>query len=426
MNTDKRSLYMNLSEKPGIYVFKNGHGSVIYIGKAKVLKKRVQSYFSKSSNDWKVNALVNEIASVETIQTTSEHEALLLEAQLISKYKPKYNVLLKSGQPFLYILFTQDEIPRMVLVRNKKIKGTYFGPFLQKSHARGAYNYLLRTFALEWCNSKVEQGCLRYHLGLCVGSCRPSFDLEGYRFRLQLAQQLLKGKFNESLTDIKERIAYCNKHLLFEQSKNLTRYLHDLETIFNTLKTKFSATRYDEEIALVTTPVVAPKEPNYELADEFQQLLKTEHPIRSIDCFDVSHFQSSYLVGSCIRFVDGLPDKNNFRRFKIKTLSQQNDYAALQEIVSRRYAHDPLPDLIIIDGGKGQLSAAKMVLPPSATVISLAKREERLFIDTASEGIVLDIHSPIGKLCIALRDYAHHFAISYHRLVRKKSLKETL
>lgn len=156
---------------------------------------------------------------------------------------------------------------------------------------------------------------------------------------------------------------------------------------------------------------------------ELQKLLKLDQLPYTIDCFDISHFQSNELVGSCVRFTHGLPDKNNFRRFKIKTLTTQNDYAALQEIVARRYK-DPrdIPDLVVIDGGKGQLSAVQQIIP-TASCIALAKREERIFgTMIPHDGIVLDPHSEHGKLLIALRDYAHHFAINYHRLRRIKKL----
>ena len=156
------------------------------------------------------------------------------------------------------------------------------------------------------------------------------------------------------------------------------------------------------------------------LAATVQAFFGAPHPIHTIDCFDISHFQSHYIVGACIRFTDGKPDKNKFRRFKINSLDQQNDYAALQEIVARRYKDDTiLPDLVLIDGGKGQLSAAKAIIP-HALCASLAKREETIFSDQYPHGIVLDLHTEVGKLLIALRDYAHHFAISYHRLRRHK------
>jgi len=157
------------------------------------------------------------------------------------------------------------------------------------------------------------------------------------------------------------------------------------------------------------------------LSAALQHFLGTSKSIRTIDCFDVSHFQGKDIVGSCVRFKDGGPDKNRFRRFKIRTLEEQDDYAALREIVSRRYKNpDDLPDLILIDGGKGQLNTVRPLIPDDVLCVSLSKREERLHSTQNPEGIPLDVHTDVGKTLIALRDYAHHFAISYHRLRRRK------
>ncbi|MDR3549964.1 MAG: GIY-YIG nuclease family protein [Candidatus Babeliales bacterium] len=412
---------------PGIYLFKDAADNVIYIGKAKSIKTRVASYFAKHNKDWKVAALISEYADVDYILTNSETEALLLEAQLISKHKPKFNVLLKSGQPFLYILFT-DKLPTTIeIVRNKKEKGTYFGPFLQKTAARTAYHYLIRTFKLFWCNKSIENGCLDYHLGRCSGTCMSSFDTTEYNFRAQLAIDALKNNPTTFLKKIKEKIKEYNQNLEFEKSKHLNEYLVNMDIVFHTLKVKFSETKYENEIFAATTPV-KPLEKNYdEISHEMQQLLKLDKPPMRIDCFDISHFQSSYIVGSCVRFALGKPDKNNFRHFNIKTLTEQNDYAALQEIVSRRYKSElELPDLIVIDGGKGQLSAAQKVLP-NVPMVGLAKREETIYSSKIPNGVVLDIKSGAGQLLIALRDYAHHFAISHHRSKRSKGFApETL
>ena len=407
-----------LPKAPGIYLFKDKNNTVLYIGKAKSLHDRVSSYFHNYAHDWKVTALVQDHETVDYILTTNEHEALLLEAQLIREHKPKYNVLLKSGQPFVYLLFTKKDIPTIKLVRNKREKGTYFGPFLHKSSARAAYHFLMETFRLNICNKKIPNGCLDFHIGRCAGTCITGFSLDEYMFRLTLAQEALKNSQKEFMRMIQEKITAHNKLFEFEQSKRLHYYLENMEVIFNTLKLKFTETKYENEVFMATTPAPATTPQSAVLLQEF---LGLDHPVITVDCFDISHFQSSYMVGSCVRFTYGNPDKEQFRHFKIKTLEQQNDYAALQEIVSRRY-RDPLqiPDLVVIDGGKGQLNAARAVLP-NATIISLAKREETIFSDKRPEGIQINPQTDVGKLLIALRDYAHHFAVSYHRKVRSKN-----
>lgn len=404
----------------GIYVFKNKEGALIYIGKAKNLYKRVISYFSRKNIDWKIQKLIKEYETIEYIITKNETEALLLEAQLIKKYKPKYNILLKSGNPFVYIVITDEKIPKLKLEFKKKKKGIYFGPFLYRKRIRIVYEYLLRTFKLKLCNTKINQGCLDFHLGQCAGNCLNTFNLNDYKIRIELVNQLLKGNYKSCQENLINQIKQYNEKLEFEKAKHINEYLQNLETIFNTLKTGFSETKYTKDISLITTQLKYKIENPLIALEELQILLQLKTKPKSIDCFDISHFQSSYLVGSCIRFTYGIPDKSNFRRFKIKTLNEQNDYAALQEIVTRRYRDkNDLPDIILIDGGKGQLNAIKKLI--TVPCISLAKKEEILFINSNHEGIKLDIQTNLGQLLIAIRDYAHHFAISYHKLIRKNT-----
>ncbi|HEX2978562.1 MAG TPA: GIY-YIG nuclease family protein [Candidatus Babeliales bacterium] len=418
--------YLSLPLLPGVYLFKDSQNAIIYVGKAKLLRKRVASYFQKQHEDWKIKSLIDEHSTIEHIVTHTEAEALLLEAQLIKEHQPKFNVLLKNGQPFLYLTVTADELPRLELTRAKKRKGVYFGPFIQnKGAVRAGYDYLIRTFRLDICNRKIPDGCLRYHIGICAGACKDDFDKEGYLFRINLATSLLRGNYKESLAELRGQIAKCVLSLQFEKARQLNYYLQNLDTIFANLKVKFSERKYAQEVAHATAPERPLKIGNLALGKQLQEMLKLDTAPASIDCFDISHFQSKSIVGSCIRFVNGVPDKNSFRRFALKTIEQQNDYAALQEIVGRRYRNpEEMPDLILIDGGKGQLSAVASLFPEhAAKIVSLAKREERLFSKEFSDGILLDKQTEVGRLLIALRDYAHHFAITYHRQKRSKRLE---
>ncbi len=411
----------NLPSLPGIYLFKAGE-VILYIGKAKNIKKRVQSYFVKKALDWKIDALLAEYTIIEHIVTHSETDALLLEAQLIKEHAPKYNVLLKSGQPFVYLLFTNEVLPRLEIVRNKKQKGTYFGPFLHKKQARSVLNYILSTFRLKLCTTKIKQGCLEYHIGTCAGNCLETFDQHDYLFRLDLAQQLLAGNYKKSLAMIHKPILLYSTNFEFEKAKNLYNYEQNLHTIFESLRTRFSEKKYVLDVARTTAPTTVSSQDAHLVGAQLQKLLGLEKPIETIDCFDISHFQSSCIVGSCIRFKNGVPDKNNFRKFNIKSLTEQNDYAALQEIVQRRYKNpENLPDLMLIDGGKGQYSSIAKLFP-TIPIIALAKREETIYgKNLPPEGIKLDVKTDVGKLLIALRDYAHHFAISFHRKKRSSS-----
>jgi len=424
----KRTNSTFLPSLPGVYIFKDKDNTIIYVGKAKSLKKRVASYFVKQYEDWKVKALIEEHAAIEHIVAYNEQEALLLEAQLIKQYQPKYNVLLKSGNPFLYILFTQEEIPQFLLVRTKKIKGSYFGPFIQKRDARAAYDYLMRTFRLYRCKGVIKNGCLDFHLGRCAGNCTEQFDEQAYKTQIELAQQALSGNAKAFLSIIEKQMREHSAKLEFEKAQRLSDYIKNLDTIFAVIKSRFTERKYAKEIAhmqMSDKPLIDAKSAEHDEAlQQLQELTGAATKPTTIDCFDISHFQSTYIVGSCVRFTNGKPEKNKFRRFKIKTLAEQNDYAALQEIVQRRYRDGDIPDIILIDGGKGQLSSAQAILP-QAHIISLAKREETVFSNNLPQGYKLDLQTPVGRLLIALRDYAHHFAISYHKLLRKKSLHDS-
>jgi len=411
---------LSMPQLPGIYVFKDTESAIIYVGKAKQLKTRVSSYFRKQ-DDWKVQELIKEHATVEYILTKSEMEALLLEAHMIRKYKPKYNVLLKNTNPFVYIKITKDTLPRLELVRHKKGKGTFFGPFLYKKRARSAYEYLKRSLKLSLCKTNIEQGCLDYHMELCAGNCRPEFSKDEYSIRLTIAQRLLEGNYEACEAMLIKQIQTHNENLEFEKSRRLSTYLDDLASIFKALKTGFTERKYSKDIAVLSTPLSVKVEQPIQALNDLQKLLQLDSLPETIDCFDISHFQSRHIVGSCIRFTNGMPDKNKFRRFKIKTLTEQNDYAALQEIVSRRYRNpDDAPHIVLIDGGKGQLSSVQKLFP-NLLCVSLAKKKELLHTPLHPEGIPLDIKTPLGQLLIALRDYAHHFAISYHKVLRSKN-----
>lgn len=509
-----------LPSLPGVYLFKNSQETVLYIGKAKNIKKRVKSYFQKNKSDVKADALLKASSKVDHIVTTNEVEALLLEAQLIKNYQPQYNILLKSGQPYLYLLFKsplKNDVPELTLVRKKdEAKGTYFGPFLEKRHARKVYNFLNDTFHLKLCKKKIENGCLYYHIGKCAGACKSTFDKKLYLRRFELARQVLKSatkskaEIKTILSDISQQIEAENKKLNFEKSKELNAYKESLTNVFVSLQTHFltkekylshkhiwiyiekentlflfqeqsgatkkrevfctaniiEPTKYLESyyhshdcpqtimtnfeinnkesyelflkkwhkkpypVTIIYNPenkhlksilkiATTHAEQELEKADNLgvalKKLLKLSIVPQTIDCFDVSHKQGKHMVGSCIRFTNGKPDKNNFRKFRIKTISKQDDYACLREIVSRRYKNkENIPDLVLIDGGKGQLSTITNLLP-NAEVASLAKKEETIFSKHVPSGKKLSKTSLTGQLLISLRDYAHHFAISYHQ-----------
>ncbi|MBY0353622.1 excinuclease ABC subunit UvrC [Candidatus Babeliales bacterium] len=505
-----------LPQTPGVYFFKDERGDVVYIGKAKNLRSRVSSYV-QSGADFRAHAIVESSVSLDFMATETELEAMLLEAKLIQSHKPKHNIMYKSGQPFLYITISSSEMPRLSIVRQKKTKGTYFGPFIEKGPVRRVFDFLMKTFRLKLCGKKIENGCLYYHLGMCAGSCRPDFDKAAYKERVELAKKALTQGHKKFLAYLEQQIKESSANLEFEKSRELHEYHQAFERVFSTLDVKpsrvevlarkhvwivspgnralfffverdgvlnkkrifylplhvegdallqviieYFASYYrmmppaatilinfdvsehertlmeqfleswherDSEISIskptqehhagivrmALIHVAEELKKHATVGKELKRLLKLPFEPHTIDCFDISHKQGMFLVGSCIRFKDGQPDKDNFRRFKIKTVHQNDDYASLREVVSRRY-HDvaELPDLILIDGGKGQLSAVQHLFE-QAEFVSLAKREETVFSKRFPQGLVLDQKTHAAQLLIALRDYAHHFAISYHR-----------
>ena len=512
-----------LPSLPGVYLFKDEQDQIVYIGKAKNLKKRGAQYVQRLGIDVKIDSIFASSVTVDHTITANELEALLLEAQLIQSHQPRYNVLLKTGQPFVYLFISSGSLPELKIVRNQKQKGTYFGPFLEKTTARKVFDFLVKTFCLKICKKKIENGCLYYHMGLCSGSCRPDFDKDDYLRRLELAKNALKQGHKKFLAHLKKQIAEHSAKQEFEKSRELHLYYMAFERVFEALDHKptdiediarkdiwildheshqlfvFSERNgvlkkrrvfllpfdqeaaYDEaleEFFLSFYRVFVPPATilsNFDLGEDkdvFQDFLKTwhkrdydvsiihptqghfaalvrlgtvhvqqevarqislpralklllklPHEPHTIDCFDISHKQGMFMVGSCVRFADGQPDKNSFRRFHIKTVEGQDDYASLREIVGRRYHTDAdLPDLILIDGGKGQLNAVADLFP-AAEFVSLAKREETIFSKRFMAGKKLDQKSYAAQVLIALRDYAHHFAISFHRETERKQLR---
>lgn len=412
---------INLPHLPGVYIFKNNNNEPIYIGKAKSLKRRIASYFKTTATDLKIELLQPEIADIQYIITKNETEALLLEAELVHKHQPKFNILLKDGQPFVYLMISKQELAQLKLVRNKQEKGIYFGPFLYKGQARSIFHFLLDHFQLHLCNKKIANGCLQYHLGHCAGSCRKDFAAEEYLFRLELVKKILQSDIGNLEKNIDQRIAIHSKNKAYELAQKLVKIKHSLAYIIDTIKLKFNPLSFDIDVryALAKTENALP---NSTLGSQLALLLNLPTEPHIIDCFDISHTQSHAMVGSCVRFAKGIPDKHNFRHFNIKSLTIQNDCAALQEIVTRRYKDQrELPDLIVIDGGKGQLNAIKQLFP-HMIAISLAKREERVFCSHTQDEFILKPSNPAAKLLLALRDYAHHFAITHHRHRRSLSL----
>ena len=517
---------------PGVYLFKDDQGAVLYVGKARSLHARLQSYRVAHGTEWKATSIIDASATVQWHETKTELDALLLEARLIQSYQPPFNILLKTGHPYVYFMITRDPVPVFMITRVKSKKGTYFGPFIDKGAARSAFRFLQQSFRLFVCGRAVPGGCLAYHLGRCAGTCRQDFNKAEYEQRLELLKQALTSSPQEALASLEQAIHASNQAMTFERSAQLVGYRHALEKMYASLATGFDRPLSIQKLAekdiwiwrapeegaalgylflfrerqgvlkkerVFSVPVMeesdaqemssylfsyyrlyrpspqilvshavsdsalladfarewhtlsydvvvnAPaREAHHEvmahayayaeaeylrpekMARHLKHFLKLSRLPRRIDCFDISHKQGRAMVGACVRFTDGKPDKGGIRHFHIKTLQEQNDYAALQEIVQRRYrSREDLPDLIVIDGGKGQLSAVRAVLDPllagtDVGLVSLAKREETVFSAQFPEGKILTGQLVTAGSLVALRDYAHHRAVSFHRVIEKK------
>ena len=395
----------NLTSKSGVYLFKNAKKQIVYIGKAKNIAVRITSYFSKPI-EYKASLFLDEAKTIETIPTNSELEALYLEAELIKKYQPKYNQLLKDGNPFVYLFFSDEQMPTLSIVRTKSKKGTCIGPFLSKKIAHSLYNFLTQTFHLKLCKRKVRHGCLQYHIGICAGYCLSNFDKDFYIFRLTLAKHVLQQNQQETLEFLNNEIKNSAQNLQFEHAQQLFRYKQDFEHIINTLNTLADMPSKQQH---------SDTQQNLDVLMKVQKRLFLKHIPYVIDCFDISHMQGQAMVGSCIRYVHGIPETKLFRRFQIKSLQNQDDYKALAEIVRRRYqTKATLPNLIIVDGGKGQISAIKPFIG-TTELVGLAKKEETIISSNLQHFIQLDQQKAEDRLLLQIRDKAHSFALAYHR-----------
>jgi excinuclease ABC subunit C len=512
-----------LPHAPGCYLFSNSEGTIIYIGKAKDLRKRVTSYFQKKDHDPKTGALVMNIASVDQMLTNTETEALILENTLIKKHQPHYNIDLKDAKRFAYIELTKEPYPRIGIARRTtKGEATYFGPFVSAMARDEILHVVKRIFALRPCRKLPKRACLRYHMGSCTGPCIGAVSVEEYGLQVERAAALLRGKGTELIRTLQNEMAECSEKLEYERALTLRNQIAAIEglserqhvarpretdedvigytisgdtmylMVFTVERGLLSGKQeysfdyredaFDEflvqyyadnippsELILphevdealpaylserkgravhVTVPKSGEKKKLLELVEkniehsflknelkvkDLQAALGLEEAPAVIECFDISHLSGTDMVGSMVQFNNGEPDKKNYRRFRIKTVEGIDDFASIAEIVRRRYHRlleedGALPDLIIIDGGKGQLSAALGALEGlglALPVIALAKREEEVYLPGETLPCRLDRKGMALHFLQEIRNEAHRFAIAYNRLLRTKKVTGT-
>ena len=417
-------------QSPGVYLMKDAAGRVIYVGKAKNLRARTGSYFLKAAAEEPRTArLVREIHDVEYLEAESEIDALLIEARLIKDVQPKYNQDLKDDKSFPYLeITTREEFPRVGFTREPKSRGTkLYGPFANPAGLRGAIQVLQKIFKFRTCNLDVRQDdprwqwfrpCLLAAIDQCSAPCNLRISKEEYRKDIRRLRKFLQGEKKSLLKEMRREMESAAKELRYEEAARLRDEIHSLETL-------------DQRGELDThvQPEVFYIDPKKGLAG-LQKVLRLSDQPRTIEGVDIAHLAGTETVASLVQFIDGLPFRPGYKRYKIRTVPGVDDVASIHEVVARRFGrlHDEggvFPDVLLIDGGKGQLGAAVAAFaeleidPP--TVISLAKRQEEIFVPDADEPLRLSRHSYALRLLQYVRDEAHRFAQHYHHILRRKS-----
>lgn len=426
----QRSLYQSLPSNPGVYLFKNDKGKIIYVGKAKDLKKRVSSYFTNKYLDNKTVKLVEQIATIDHILVNSEIEAFLLEAALIKKYDPFYNIKLSDDKFYPFVKITHDEIPSIYITRKViKDNAEYYGPYTSATDLKAVLKLIRHIFPYQSVKNHAKRKCLYYHLHLCP--CIPVFpeNLIQYKKNIKKIEHFLEGKKDVVIRDLRKEQQACIKSEEFEKAADIQKKIEQIEFITSDVYDPFQYTQ----------------RPNlyYERIEKEVESLRTIlnqngfsiEKLDRIECYDISNFQGKLATGSMVVFIKGEAYKKDYRRFRIKTKHTPDDFLMHREVMARRLRNSQwtYPDLFVIDGGKGQVSSVMSVMKQyglDIPVIGLAKREEIIVIPYPTYNnhydfleVNLPNETPGINLLRRLRDEAHRFAITYHRLLRKKNLE---
>lgn len=412
-----------LPESPGVYIMKDSAGSIIYVGKAVVLKNRVSQYFQNSkSHSVKVRSMVARIADFDIIMVGTEVEALILECKLIKKYRPKYNISLKDDKMYPYLKVTiREDFPRVFITRKLVRDGSrYFGPYTDAGALKDCLKLLKRMFPLRSCrNIREGQSCLEYHIKRCLAPCIGRVSREEYRSMIRKVCLFLDGRTKQVETELKAQMERAAEELDFELAARLRDQLLAVQKL-SEMQKLVSRPREDEFV--IQEKVHAQ---TMGAVEELGRYLGLAAAPYRMECFDISHMQGSETVASMVVFEGGRAKKSDYRRFKIRSAEgKPDDFKSMREVTERRYgeADTDLPDLIVIDGGRGQLSSALEIIRGAGhldvPVVGLAKREEEIFREGEAEPVVLPRDSQALFLIQRIRDEAHRFAITYHRKLR--------
>ncbi|OGX31025.1 MAG: hypothetical protein A3D27_00390, partial [Omnitrophica WOR_2 bacterium RIFCSPHIGHO2_02_FULL_46_37] len=410
-NIDKlKKQISSLPDSPGVYLMKDAQGRILYIGKAKSLRKRLFSYFGRGLSN-KTLGLMSHLSDIDYRLSSCESMALLLEAGLIHKYKPKYNVSLRDDKSFPLVKITNEEFPRVHITRRKEAGGArYFGPYTNAALLRDALKIIRHYFPYRSCKRMPKKPCIYYRLRLSPAPCAAKISKSEYAKTIKQICLILEGKNDNLLKELARLMQSKAREREFEEAAGL----RDKLIALSAFKPAY------------TQPLAA-QAPQAGIR-QLKEVLGFKALPRRIEAFDVSNISGRQASASMVSFYNGLADKANYRRFRIKTVKESNDYQMLAEAVLRRYRRVkeenlPPPDLILVDGGKGQLRAVKKELEHlgfNMPVISLAKKEELVHTLVSCTPLRLKSNSAALRLLQHIRNESHRFALAYHRILRKR------
>lgn len=409
-------------DRPGVYLMRDENGEIIYVGKAKSLRKRVSSYFRHTHASPRLNKLVETIRDISTMRTETEIEALILENRLIKLYQPFFNVDLKMNERYAYIKITAEKHPRIIVTRVKMDDGAvYIGPYVRVSEVRALLRLVERYLPLRSCGgaeAKPQNGrpCMKYSLGRCLAPCCGLCTENEYRDRVADVALLLQGHGAELVERLRKRMDKAAREMKFEEAAHLR----------DTIRAIWRVSRQQNTIPEIPSG----KDNFWEVLNSMQRVFNLPVLPWRIDGFDISHSAGNFTVGVAVVFEQGYPNPSLYRKFNIRTVEGIDDFRSMKETLTRRYkrcleGQEPLPQLILIDGGPVQLEFAMQALDDlgihNIPIISLAKEFEAVYMPNQKEPVRLDHTDPVLRLLQHVRDESHRFAITSHRTRRGKS-----
>ncbi|MFH1401357.1 MAG: UvrB/UvrC motif-containing protein [Parcubacteria group bacterium] len=418
-----------LSKEAGVYVLKN-RNLILYIGKAANIRERAKNHFLQPT--FRDDLFINQVSEIGYIKTSSEIEALLLEAKLIKKHQPKFNIMWRDDKNYFYVGLTEEAFPQIFITHQPRLQATsykleakYVGPFVDGKALKETLKFLRKIFPFRSCRFLPKRSCLWYHLNRCPAPCllkSKIMDVPGIKEKLEKEAQkdaallfsIISGEKSQVLKNLKQEMKIAAKNQNFEKAQKIRDRIFALKKILSNAR-------------IFGLQISTPSDDWQKTENILRKIVGAKKGVSRIEAYDVSNIQGQEATGSMVAFIDGNPNKSFYRKFKIKIAGKPNDTAMIKEILSRRLKHEEWgwPDLVLIDGGKGQLNAALKIknYKSELKILSLAKKKNELFIEGKKNPLLLkNLPNKISNLILHLRDEAHRFAISYHKKLREIDL----